>query len=71
MTLDKQKFLEFANDPNCVGIGGHMIPWGKLVKEDFKKLSDLLCSPGHSKMDIATHESIQGILEKYSDRSLN
>ena len=64
--MNKSQFLRAKNDPNCLGVT-YRIPWGKLVKEDKKKLSDLLVSPGYSKMNIVTHKSIQGILDNYPD----
>ena len=65
-TMNKNQFLRAKNDTNCLGII-YRIPWGKLVKEDKKNLSNLLVSPGYSKMNIVTHKSINGILDKYSE----
>ena len=66
MTMSRKKILKAKNDPNCAGVI-YRIPWGRLVKEDNKELSDLLVSPGYSKMDHNTHQSIQRILDKYPD----
>ena len=66
MTMSRKKLLKAKNDPNCAGVI-YRIPWGRLVKEDNKELSDLLVSPGYSKMDHNTHQSIKRILDKYPD----
>ena len=66
MTMSRKKILKAKNDPNCAGVI-YRIPWGRLVKEDNKELSDLLVSPGYSKMDLNTHKNIQGILKKYPE----
>ena len=64
--MSKKQFLKAKKVPNCMGIT-YRIPWGKLVEEDNKKLSDLLTSSGYSKMDFNTHNNIQKILDKYPD----
>ena len=64
--MNKKQFLKAKNDPNCVGVT-YRIPWGKLVKEDTKKIADLLVSPGYSKMNTVTHKNIEKILDKYPD----
>ena len=39
MTMSRKQLLKAKNDPNCMGVT-YRIPWGKLVEEDNKKLSD-------------------------------
>ena len=66
MTMSRKKLLKAKNDPDCLGIN-YRIPWKMLVKKDYKKLSDLLTSPGYDDLDCNTHINIQKILDQYPD----
>jgi len=66
MTMSRKQLLKLKNDPRALGVT-YRVPWGMLVKEDHKKLSDLLTSPGYGDLNFNTHNNIQKILDQYPD----